>query len=146
MYVRLKPRTKYAGIYAIRHKLSGRMYVGRSNDITGRWTHHRFMLRRGLHKTKALQDLWVEDEFEFIVLETCAISELQAREQAWLDKTPNALNTFLDAAGRGTHGPSERGKAAAKARWSRPDYRQKRESFLTNRVQGRFQIGAVKCH
>lgn len=89
---RSRPRSKYCGVYLIIHLLSGRMYVGGSTDITGRYTFHRYMLRRGLHSSRALQELWTRDgeqAFEFRTLEYCAPDVLLACEQAWLDAAPD---------------------------------------------------------
>jgi group I intron endonuclease len=128
MYMRPRPRTRYAGVYAIRHVQSGRRYIGGSTDMTGRWTYHRFTLRRGMHKTAALQALWTadgEDAFVFEVLEKCSPVEVLQREQAWLDATPDRLNTSASAITGHTAGPSDAKKAAAKKRWARPEYRAK---------------------
>lgn len=128
MYQRPKPRTKYAGVYGIRHSISGKMYIGGSNDMTGRYTHHRFMLRRGVHKCYALQDLWSRDgegSFAFVTLEACAADEVREREQAWHEATPDSLNTIKGVFRTGPQGPSEAHSIAAKRRWARPDYRAK---------------------
>jgi hypothetical protein len=94
--------------------------------MTGRWTHHRYMLRRGKHKTKALQDLWTEDgedAFTFEVLEYC--KDVIVREQHWLDVTPDRLNTSPTAITGHSSQPSERRKLAAVKRWQNPAYRAK---------------------
>lgn len=141
MYKRPKPRTKYIGVYGIRHKPSGQMYVGASSDITGRWTHHRFMLRANKHKTQALQTLWLlnhEKEFEFVTLERCDLVNLKEKEQQWLDKTPISLNTLKTINGIGRKYQSLKLSLAAKRRWARQEYREKRLDFLSVRNRGRF--------
>lgn len=120
------------------------MYVGGSVDITGRYTFHRFMLRRGLHKTKALQELWSLDgeaAFEFFTLERCLKNVLLEREDFWIAQTPDRLNTMPSAVtGKHSGGPSEIKKAAARRRWARPEYRAKREAWLANRThKGQFK-------
>jgi group I intron endonuclease len=139
--VRPKPRTKYIGVYAIRHVASGRMYIGGSTDITGRRTHHRFTLRRGTHKTKALQELWDahgESAFEFVTLEHCSAEDLLLREDHWIKTTPDCLNTVNGAVTGYFAGPSPAKKKAAVRRWANPDYRAKRKAWLESRNQGRF--------
>lgn len=139
-YVRPKPRTKYSGVYAIRHIDSGQMYVGGSSDITGRFAHDRFMLRRGMHKTLALQQLWSKDgeaAFEFVTLERCDQQLVREREDAWIKGYP-CLNTVKAAGVDGRRGPSDAKKVAARKRWARPDYRAKREAWLARRDKGRF--------
>lgn len=141
-YRRPKPRTKYCGVYGIRCTVTGMIYIGGSVDMTGRWTHHRFTLRRGSHKTPQLQDHWNihgEANFEFIVLERCDEAVLKDREDYWIKSTPDRLN-WADSATPVHIGPSEVKKSAAVKRWANPAYRQKREDWLKERGEdGRFK-------
>jgi predicted GIY-YIG superfamily endonuclease len=148
-YVRPKPRTKFAGIYGIRHKPSGRMYVGGSTDITGRYTHHRFMLRRGAHKSHELQKLWDRDgeaAFEFVTLERCLPQNVNEREQLWHDTTPNSLNTMKGVTASGWERNSEFRASASRAaadRWARPEYRARqlqRRDCVTGRLLPRADV------
>lgn len=145
--MRRNPRTKYCGVYAVQLIGSTAMYIGGSTDITGRYTHHRFMLRRGLHKCEALQNLWNvygEEAFVFRTLERCAKTELEGSEDRWIRSTPECLNTIKSARYAAyplTPERSARMSAAAKRRWARPDYREKREPFLARRDEGRFVGG-----
>ena len=140
-YKRPRPRTKYCGVYAIRCLVDGRMYVGGSKDITNRWTHHRFKLRRGSHKTPALQNHWNlhgQGNFEFVVLERCSESDLIDRENYWIQKTTDRLN-WGDCVNPAHRGTSDTKKEASIRRWARAEYRKKREGFLNNRDSaGRF--------
>lgn len=71
---------KQAGIYAIRHVASGKVYVGSSVNMTARWSEHRSKLRRGKHHSPRLQHAWDkygEASFEFVVREL--ISDKDAR-------------------------------------------------------------------
>jgi len=140
-YIRPHPRTHYCGIYAIEH-ISGARYIGGSKDITGRYTHHRFTLRRGINKTRALQELWTQDgeeTFEFKTLELCEPEMLREREEYWISITENLLNTVPGAVPGMFSEPSENKKAAAVKRWADPDYRAKREDWLNTRTAlGRF--------
>jgi group I intron endonuclease len=138
---RPKPRTKYAGVYAIRYIPTERMYVGGSADITGRYTHHRFMLRRGKHKCSALQDAWNqygEDQFSFETLERCDPEHVREREEFWHQTSANTFNTIKEFFFRGKRGPSAKVSAAAVRRWNKPEYRAKRANFLATRRAGRF--------
>ncbi len=141
-YVRPNPRTKYAGVYAILHIPSGRMYLGGSSDMTSRFTRHRFFLRRRKHKCVGLQRLWditEESEFEFKILERCRPQDVRVAEQRWHDRTPNSLNTIKGCFFVGARGPSLASSTAAKKRWAKPTYRRKRAKFLENRtLEGRF--------
>ena len=47
-------------------------------------------MRNNIHKNKHLQAAWNkhgENNFQFLVLEYCEISELKIKEQYWIDKT-----------------------------------------------------------
>ena len=76
------------GVYAIRHKVSGRVYVGSSLDVHGRWSSHTKALIKGRHHSVHLQRAWTKygsDAFEFVVLEWCDADERVAREQVYID-------------------------------------------------------------
>jgi group I intron endonuclease len=77
------------GIYAIRHKVKGKQYIGSAVNFYNRFKEHRSKLRRGIHHSKKLQNAWVKygpDAFEFVVLEVVQDrNDLIAREQYWLD-------------------------------------------------------------
>lgn len=78
------------GIYEIRNSLNGKVYVGSSNDIEGRWRTHKWALKNNRHHSKHLQRAYVKyglDIFNFEVVETVNDeSELLIREQFYLDK------------------------------------------------------------
>jgi len=117
-YFRPKPRTKYAGVYAIVLNKTGQMYIGSSNDMTGRFAHHRFCLRHGTHKNRNLQRAWHEygeSSFEFVQLERC--SNYREREQQLISTTDNCFNIGPFS------GPSENARLAALKRWQNPHYR-----------------------
>lgn len=80
---------KTHGIYAIRNTVSGRVYVGSSQDIHGRWAVHRHALRQGTHHARMLQRSWEKHGagvFVFEVLEVVKIvADLLPREQHWID-------------------------------------------------------------
>lgn len=94
-----------SGIYAIHHT-SGRSYVGSSVNINRRRSEHEGMLLAGAHHCRRLQDAWWQSDgagFTFEVLETCPISDLATREQAYLDLygRRRLFNTLLVASPRG---------------------------------------------
>lgn len=68
-----------SGIYQIRNRHTGRVYIGKSRDIASRWLAHRDALDRGLHVNEHLQGDWEiygEGAFEFTVLEV--VSEFKS--------------------------------------------------------------------
>ena len=58
------------GVYAVRDRASGRVWVGSSRDVHARLTRIQFELRLGAHRQKQLQAAWREDptRFSFDVL------------------------------------------------------------------------------
>src|SRR5262245_27250747 len=86
--------TVSSGVYLIRNKISGRVYVG-SGKLKRRWLAHRGALRRGKHHSPVFQrsyDLHGEAAFVFEVLEYVAdTDELAAREP----KTAHSLLLVL---------------------------------------------------
>jgi len=47
-----------SGIYSIRNTVNGKVYIGKSVNIAGRWRSHRSCLRRGVHVNPHLQRAW----------------------------------------------------------------------------------------
>jgi len=65
--------TTDAGVYAIRHKPTGTVYIGSSLCLRRRWQSHQSRLHSGVHPNSRLQRDWLRDgptAFEFAVLTT----------------------------------------------------------------------------
>lgn len=78
-----------SGVYLIRNKVSGKMYVGSSKDIESRWKDHKRRLNNGIHKNEHLQRAWKkygESGFTFTTIETCEREMLVELEQKYIDK------------------------------------------------------------
>lgn len=76
------------GIYAIKNKVNGKIYIGQSTNIENRWYKHKTSLRHNYHGNYHLQCSWNkygEDSFEFSVLEECAKDKLDEREIYWIN-------------------------------------------------------------
>lgn len=87
---RKQPSKQLSGIYQIRCKPNGKIYIGSAVNLFDRWRKHRQSLRLGKHKNRHLQQSWEkygEEGFEFIVLEYVPRSDLLRAEQEWIDKT-----------------------------------------------------------
>jgi group I intron endonuclease len=78
-----------AGIYAITHLQSRKVYVGSARNLARRWLVHKSRLNVGSHYSNHLQLAWHKygaDAFEFSVLEYIDdVHKLVSREQHWLD-------------------------------------------------------------
>lgn len=73
------PHKPYGTVYGIRHKGSGRIYVGITiQRVDKRWAYHRWALRSNRHSNPYFQKAWNkygETDFEFIVLDECDSQE-----------------------------------------------------------------------
>src|SRR5579864_2038394 len=79
-----------SGIYRIRCKRNGKIYVGSAADLRARWKQHVTALRAGRHINPHLQSAWRwygDAAFEFEILEHVEAALLLEAEQHWIDKT-----------------------------------------------------------
>lgn len=89
-------RKRYSGIYCLKNLISGKMYIGQSVDIYGRWKEHMSTLRAGRHASHYLQNSFNkhgEKVFLHGVIEHCTKEELNEREYYWIN--------FYDAYNKG---------------------------------------------
>lgn len=96
---RIVSKDKICGIYGIRNKKNGKVYVGQSVDIKQRFCTHRYSLRKNKHYNKHLQNSWNkngESAFEFVILEKCTDKQLTVLEQKWIDSVENYFNKIDD--------------------------------------------------
>ena len=102
-YVRNLP----AGIYQIKNKETGRVYIGASTKIPSRWTGHRRDLRRGQHHSKDMQqdyDTHGLESFEFEIIqehpcdtEFSLLEKIETREiELRLAEGQDLYNTPID--------------------------------------------------
>lgn len=86
-----------SGIYSIRNKINGKVYVGSSKDIYTRWSQHRHDLRKGNHHNEVLQRAWNkygERNFAFEVLEKAPPENLFNVEQNWYERLNSSSNDY----------------------------------------------------
>jgi len=74
------------GIYILRDKVSGKVYVGSSIDILKRYKDHLRNLTNNKHSNYKLQQAWNTGKvvLELVLLEECLREDLSARESYWL--------------------------------------------------------------
>ena len=80
-----KETPRPAGVYAIRNKISGRVYVAGSLDVEGAMNRARFELNMHSHRNKALGQDWIAhgaDQFTFEVIDRVKESEDPAFDRA----------------------------------------------------------------
>lgn len=77
------------GVYLIRHRESGRVYVGSARHIPTRWSIHKRQLRNGVHHNPFLQRTWAiygEEGFDWEIVERVEdVAKLIFAEQKWMD-------------------------------------------------------------
>ena len=86
------------GIYMIRNKANGKMYIGQAVDIEDRWKRHTRVLKSDYHINKHLQRAWNkygEESFEFSILLECEENQLNTYEQYYIFE----LMTYDDKVG-----------------------------------------------
>jgi|GEM_PF-3346794 len=97
-----------SGIYGIRNKINGKIYIGQSGNIYSRWTAHRNALKNNCHHNKRLQNAWNkygECSFDFFIVEKCGLNELDIYENFWILYYNSKNNGYnLDLGGKGIRG------------------------------------------
>lgn len=86
------------GVYLIRNKRNGKLYVGSSAlSLRRRQRDHWSYLSANRHHNRYLQRAWNEhgaDAFEFVILEYCLRDDCLAVEQFWIDEFHSAEAAF----------------------------------------------------
>lgn len=76
-------KDKICGIYMIRNKANGKVYIGQSVNINRRWSDHIKSLQANSHYNEYLQRAWNKygsDNFEFSIVENCLVDDLNRLE------------------------------------------------------------------
>lgn len=118
-----------SGIYQIRNKINGKVYIGLSTRLDKREKEHFSALQKGNHYNGHLQksyNQYGKNAFEFSVLEHCPVDELRKREKDWVAKKGSYFRGYNETKGGdgvlGYH-PSEEEKAR-RAASIRKNYRE----------------------
>ncbi|MDO8683972.1 MAG: GIY-YIG nuclease family protein [Armatimonadota bacterium] len=92
-----KKNEKTCAVYIIRNIVSGKLYVGSSDDVARRFQAHISHLRRGVHCALLLQNSWLfhgEAAFEFIIVDVLPSADgLIEREQEIIDYLNPVFNS-----------------------------------------------------
>lgn len=89
-----------AGVYKITNNISGKIYVGSSVDLNKRMRRHRYLLSKGNHVNRHLQDSWVkhgESSFTFSIILYCAKENALWYEQRAIDALAPEFNMLPNA-------------------------------------------------
>lgn len=86
------------GIYKIENLITGRIYIGKSKNISKRFKQHQQSLKGGYHKNKELQNdynLYGENNFKFSILrKTDCSKKLYYYESYYVDKFDSFNNGY----------------------------------------------------
>lgn len=88
-----------SGVYIVKNKITGDIYVGSSKDLVARWNQHRYTLRHKKGQNELLQGAWDkygEKEFEFKILALVPPNKLVEIEQSLIDGLKPAYNISLE--------------------------------------------------
>lgn len=103
---------KTCGIYSIKNKIDGKLYIGKAVNIEGRFRTHISSLKKNKHDNDYLQNAWNKygsESFEFSILEKCDKDSLNDREIFHISnlktKRPGGYN--LTDGGDGITNPSD---------------------------------------
>ena len=97
-------KEQICGIYMIKNKVNGNVYIGQAVDIYERRKEHISLLRRGRHINNHLQRAWNkygEDNFEFSIVEECDENALNDREIYWIAEYGSYHNGYNQTLGGG---------------------------------------------
>ena len=92
---------KHCGIYQIKNEVTGKVYIGQSNDINRRWTEHKSRAfdpnNNCYHKPLYLSmRKYGLEVFTLTILEECSLEELNEREAYYIQQynslVPNGYN------------------------------------------------------
>lgn len=111
------------GIYGIQSP-SGKMYIGSAANIERRVAKHLSCLRHKKHFSVRLSAAWARYDgkgFQHVVLEECAVDQLLAREQHWIDTLKPSYNARTCAERNDGVKTSDRQKAVAREMGQRPE-------------------------
>jgi len=76
------------GIYGIKNKINGNIYIGQSIKIERRWSKHKTELKKNKHPNQYLlnsYNKYGKDNFEFLILEECEKEKLNSMEEKWIN-------------------------------------------------------------
>lgn len=76
-------------IYNIVNKINGKVYVGQTKNTKKRATSHKYMLNKGIHHSKYLQNSFNKygiENFEFSIIEECTNNNVDDREIFYIQK------------------------------------------------------------
>ena len=133
------------GVYIIRNKVNGKVYIGSALHVRPRLNHHRSYLRRGKHINEYLQRAFKkygEEQFSFEVLMLCSAEERIQLEQSYMDSFRSAQEEFgyniIPTCIHPAHGEElAKRQRAGWAKFSKEELRQKTAHLQTQEARAK---------
>lgn len=118
------------GIYRITNTINGKVYIGSSVDVRGRFNSHKSDLKLNKHGNSRLQRAWNkygEQAFVFEIIEECAPDTVRSIEQRYLDELflKHDRNTFYNLYSNACGLTPEQAREENLKRWSDPEFKAK---------------------
>jgi hypothetical protein len=116
------------GVYKIINTVNGKIYVGSSVDIRGRFNSHKSDLRQNKHGNSKLQNAWNkygEECFVFEIAEECDPQSVRDIEQVYLNEIFSKADkqSFYNLYPNATGLSSEQAREQNLKRWSDPEFK-----------------------
>jgi len=141
-----KSKNRKPGIYEIRNMITGFVYIGASINVESRMKNHKWLLGRGEHSNRLLQDAYNKDSaeaFSFSILEIVADPIMIGdRERYWIEQYENTYNLLLGYSGdpgKTKIFSEERSIAISqrnKERWSDPQFKERTRAAISEAKKG----------
>lgn len=135
------------GIYSIRNKVNGKLYIGQSIDIKRRWMEHR--TPKNIQKDEPLKNdirRYGINSFEFSVICECDIDKLDELEKYYIKELKPEYNKVLGGKGNCGMLVSEKTRQILREygnkQWTEKTNEQK-EFIIRNNLTHRFLIGHI---
>lgn len=95
MYVNQKVGIYQIGYFGVVPRI---LYIGQSKNIKDRWRAHKRDLKNNRHRNCHLQNVYNKNGggFSYTILEECLISELNEKEQYYIDMLAPECNIVID--------------------------------------------------
>lgn len=127
------------GIYRITNKINGKGYIGQSVDISRRISEHKNLKRdETLSLKRAFRKYGVEN-FNFEVLEECALDQLDEREVFWINELKPEYNRTIGGTGAKGHVVTDEAKNIIRVKtkeWWNSLSDEQRQSVIKNNLKG----------
>lgn len=120
------------GIYKITNKISGKSYVGQSNDIKRRFKEHQTIGNRSKIPVDIAIQKYGKESFTYEIIELCQIEQLNEKEEYWI-KFYDSYNNGYNCNPGGNQ--ASIGENNGRAKLTIEDVKNIRQAYVTHKKQ-----------